>query len=99
MRGVDENLLAGFGWLCLCAGEADRARALLDESWLTARSPNTYVLLMEAFERSRGITDSTPQTRLVEMARRQSMPDPAATEGRVRLALDSELDRLGLTKS
>jgi hypothetical protein len=96
MPGVDADFLGGFGWLCLSAGEADRAEALLVETWANARSPNTLVLLMEAFERSRGITDATSLTRWEELVSRYMIREVITAEGRTRRALDSELDRLGL---
>lgn len=96
MQGVEEDFLAGFGWLCLWAGEADRAEALLADNWELARSPNTIVLLMEAFERSQRITDATFQSRAEELVRRVLMRDVVTSEGRTRRALDSELERLHL---
>jgi len=96
MSGVEEDLLGGFGWLCLSAGEPDRAAALLTDNWSLARSPNTLMLLMEAYERSRGITDATSLTRRDEVIRRFTMHDLIISEGRTRVALESELDRLNL---
>jgi hypothetical protein len=55
------------------------------------------VLLMEAFERSRGITDATFHSRAEELIRRVLMREIITSEGRTRRALDSELERLGLT--
>lgn len=97
MQGVEEDFLAAFGWLCLSAGERQRAEALLSDTWELARSPNTIVLLMEAYERSRGIATSTPLTRAEELLRRLALRDVITGEGRRRCALDSELQRLGLT--
>lgn len=99
MQGVEEDFLASFGWLCLCAGERDRAVGLLSETWELARSPNTMVLMMEAYERSRGIADATPLTRAEELLRRLALRDVIISEGRRRHALDSELQRLGLAKT
>jgi predicted ATPase len=99
MQGVEEDFLASFAWLCLCAGEGERAEALLDDTWELARSPNTIVLLMEAYERSRGIADSTPLTRAEEILRRVALRDVIIDEGRRRHALDSELQRVGLTRT
>lgn len=97
MPGVDADFLGGFGWLCLSAGEPDRAEALLADTWASARSPNTLVLLMEALERSRGITDATSLTRTEELVRRYMIRELITSEGRTRGALDSELARLHLT--
>jgi hypothetical protein len=99
MQGVEEDFLASFAWLCLSSGEEERAAALLGDTWELARSPNTIVLLMEAYERSRGIADSTPLTRAEEIIRRIALRDVITDEGRRRHALDSELQRLGLTKT
>jgi hypothetical protein len=97
MQGVDADFLGGFGWLCLSAGEPDRAEALLADTWANARSPNTLVLLMEALERSRGITDATSLTRTEDLVRRSMIRDIITSEGRTRGALDSEVARLRLT--
>ncbi|MEP6893930.1 MAG: hypothetical protein ABI927_09140, partial [Gaiellaceae bacterium] len=96
MQDVDADFLAGFGWLSLCAGEADQTRAILGDTWSGARSPNTLTLVMEAYERSHGIADSTFDSRLVELAERAGIRELINREGRGRLAVETELHRLGL---
>lgn len=96
MAGIDCNLLGAFAWACLAAGEVERARALLDDTYGTARSPNTHLMLIEARGRANGITDATIESRIAELIRWAALRDTIAAERRTQRMLDSELDRLHL---
>ena len=96
MTGVDGDLLGAFAWACLAAGEVDRARDLLDDTYGFARSPNTHLLLTEARERANGITDATTASRITEIIRWYPLLDTIQAERRTQRALESELDRLQL---
>ncbi len=97
MTGVDGDLLGAFAWVCLAAGETDRARELLDDTYGTARSPNTHILLTEARERANGITDATVDSRFAELVRWHPLLGTITSERRTQRMLESELDRLHLT--
>ncbi len=96
MSGLDADLLGAFAWVCLAAGEVDRARELLDDTYAMARSPNTHLLLTEARERANGITDATIESRNAEGARWYLLLDTIRAERRTQRMIDSELDRLHL---
>jgi hypothetical protein len=96
MTGVDGDLLGAFAWACLAAGEVDRARGLLDDTYGIARSPNTQLLLTEARERANGITDATTESRIADLVRRYPLIATINSERRTQQMIDSELDRLGL---
>jgi predicted ATPase len=97
MHGVEADFLGALAWICLQCGEPGRAEELLRDTWELARSPNTIILLMEAFERSNGLTARTVAERGHELWRRIEMRDVVIREDRTRRALDSEVERLGLT--
>ena len=97
MTGVDGDLLGAFAWACLGAGEVDRARDLLDDTYGLARSPNTYLLLTEARERANGITDTTTASRIAEIIRWYPLLETIRAERRTQRMLESELDRLHLS--
>jgi predicted ATPase/class 3 adenylate cyclase len=96
MTGVDDDLLGAFAWACLSAGEIDRARELLDDTYGVARSPNTQLLLTEARERANGITDATAESRIAELIRRDPLLATISSERRTQRILENELDRLHL---
>ena len=96
MTGVDGDLLGAFAWACLAAGEVDRARDLLDDTYGLARSPNTHLLLTEARERANGITDATTASRIAEIIRWFPLLETIQAELRTQRMLESELDRLHL---
>ena len=97
LPGVDADFLGAFAWVCLFAGERDRAATLLDDTFWLARSPVTMTLLMEALDRIRGATGDVLEWRLAEMRRRfGELREVVDAEGRGRRMLDDELARLGL---
>ena len=97
MPGVDADLLGAFAWICIGAGEPERAVELLDDTWSMARSPNTMILLIAAEQHARGIRDNDLSVAgSGEVIRRVKMSEIVAREQRTRKMLDSELARLGL---
>lgn len=98
MQGVDADLLGALAWICVNSGELDRARELLEDSWLAARSPNTTILLLSGYEHAHDIhVDDAVARRPAEIARRFAIVELIEQEQRTRRMLDSELARLGLT--
>jgi hypothetical protein len=95
MPGVDADLLGAFAWICIGAGEAERAVELLDDTWSGARSPNTSILLIAADLHARGIDDKDLSIAgRGEIVRRFKMSDIVGREHRTRNMLASELARL-----
>lgn len=98
MPGVDADLLGGFAWICIGAGEPERAVELLDDTWSGARSPNTTILLIAAEQRARGIGDDDLSVAgCRDVIRRVEMSAIVHREQRTRNMLESELNRLGRT--
>ena len=97
MPGVDADLLGAFAWICIGAGEPDRAVELLDDTWFGARSPNTSILLIAAGQHARGNGEKDLSLAgSSEIVRRFLMREIIRREERTRKMLESELDRLGL---
>ncbi len=98
MPGVDADLLGAFAWICIGAGEPDRAVELLDDTWSGARSPNTSILLIAAEQHARGNIDKDLSVvGSGEIVRRFMMAEIVEREQRTRRMLESELARFGLT--
>ena len=98
MPGVDADLLGAFAWICIGAGEPERAVELLDDTWSLARSPNTSILLIAAEQHARGNVDRDLSVAgSGEIVRRFTMSEIVQREQRTRKMLESELARLGLS--
>jgi hypothetical protein len=98
LPGVDADFLGAFAWVCIFAGETERAAELLDDTFWLGRSPVTMTMLMEALDCINGTTgaDVLPW-RLAEMDRRfRELREVVERENRPRHMLDDELTRLGL---
>lgn len=96
MAGVHEDFLGAFAWVGLACDERERAVEMLEETFSSARSPNTLLLLTEAQERARGISDVTIESRTAELFRRSEHFDAIRSERRALYMLDDELARLHL---
>ena len=98
MFAVDSDFLGALAWICIDSGETERAAVLLDDTWSAARSPNSCVLLMAAYERIHGLASGDPaRARTAELLRLIEIRDVIEREQRTRRMLDSELERLALT--
>jgi predicted ATPase/class 3 adenylate cyclase len=100
VAGVDADFLGALAWVCLLAGETERAAALLDDTFWMARSPVTMTLLYEALGRAHGQTGADALSwRIAEVRRRVlDLRDVIEREGRTRQMLTDELERLGLSR-